>query len=88
MTKNIDELLRTTSRTDSGNMVSGDGHLLPSREAITLSPTLGNPNAPAAIVGDLVSGLPCGCQSATPDLPAIEKVQDSRTTIPGEGRQL
>ena len=83
-----DELLRPTSRTDSGNMVSGDGHLLRSREAITLSPTLGDPNAPAQIVGDLVSGLPCGCQPATPDLPAIEKVQDSRTTLPAPGRQI
>ena len=83
-----DELLRTTSRTDSGNMVSGDGHLLQSREPVFVSPSLGDPNAPAAIVGDMVSGMPRNDQSATQDLPAIERAQDSRSTLPAPGRQI
>jgi hypothetical protein len=89
MTMTADELLRQTSRTDSGNMVSGDGHLLESRIAVTRSPTLGDPNAPAQVVGDMVSGMPLNDQVATPDVPPIEKVADSRTELPGgEGRQI
>jgi hypothetical protein len=62
-------------------MVSGDGHLLPLREPIFIQPTLG-------ATGDMVSGSPTNDQGATPDLPAIEKVVDSRSDLPGPGRQL
>jgi hypothetical protein len=88
VSKTADELLRTTSRTDSGNQVSGDSNLLPTREPIFISPSLGDPNAPARIVGGMVSGMPCNDQSQTQDIGAVEKVSDSRVELPGTGRQL
>jgi len=36
----------------------------------------------ARIVGDAVSGMPQNDQTATPDLTPVEKVVDTRTTLP------
>jgi hypothetical protein len=80
MSKNANDLIRATSRTDSvkktGDMFTGDGNAVPSRDPIFLPPTLGQS-------GDMVSGA----GPATPDTPPIEKLNDPRSTLPVPGRQ-
>jgi len=73
---------RTDGVTQSGNMIAGDGNSVPCRPPISRPPTLGSPSAPALIVGDAVSGMPKNNQPVTPDLGPIEKVLDTRTTLP------
>ena len=87
MTTNIDGLIFATPRSDgatkSGDMTSGDGNAVPSRAPIIRPPTLGNPSAPARMVGDLVSGMPdVSDNPAPPVLGIIEKLADSRTQLP------
>jgi hypothetical protein len=78
---NANDLIRATSRTDgatkAGDMTSGDGNAVPERQAVFIPPTLGQ-------TGDMVSGA----GPATPDTPAIEKLADTRSTLPAPGRQI
>jgi hypothetical protein len=90
----------TTPRSDgakeNGNIVSGASKggyntAVPTREPIVRPSTLGNPNAPARIVGNMVSGDPSGSHSPsarTPTRPPIEKVTDSATQLPAKGKQV
>jgi len=87
MSKSADSLVVGTPREDgalqNGDVVTGDGRAVPSREPISRPPTLGGGLQPAPIVGDQVSGMPdVADNSETPDLPTIERVKDSRTTLP------
>lgn len=87
MPKSANDLVFIAQRTDgaskSGDMTSGDGNAVPSRAPVFNAPTLGNAFAPAAIVGDMVAGMPnVDDNSPTPDRPAIEKVMDSCCTLP------
>ena len=67
MSKNADALIFATARTDGakvpGDITSGqqDGAVplvLPVEKADVLTAPPGNPNAPARIAGDAVSGMP------------------------------
>jgi hypothetical protein len=57
--------------------------VVPSRAPIFRRSTLGDSNAAASIVGDLVTGSPRNDQSVTPEFPPIEKVSDSARELPG-----
>jgi len=88
MTTNIDALIFATPRTDGalipGDITSGQ----PSSEVALRAPisqpsTLGNPNAPARVVGDQVSGMPNVTDNpAPPALGIIERVPDSSRQLP------
>ena len=81
------DLLTPTPRTD-GALVPGDitsgqqAGEVPGRAPIEKKPYRCNPSAPARIVGDMIAGMPQNDQTATPDLTPVEKVLDTRTTLP------
>ncbi len=81
------DLLTLTPRANN-TKVSGDmppvpgAEIVPSRPPVERPSRLGDPNRAARIVGDMVAGMPQNDQTATPDLTPVEKVVDTRTTLP------
>ena len=83
MTKSADDLIYIPARTDGvtrGDMTSDTGNAVPSREPITRGSTLGTSAA------DMVSGEGGPVVPQAQD--AIEKLSDSRTTLPAPERQI
>ena len=81
------DLLTPTPRMD-GALVPGDitsgqqAGEVPSRAPIEKNAVTYKWSSAARIVGDAVSGMPQNDQTATPDLTPVEKVVDTRTTLP------
>ena len=81
-------LFQPTPRSDdaliAGDVTSGQqAGAVPLRTPLERPSTLGNGNAPARIVADMVSGMPNVADNpAPPALGIIEKVADTRTQLP------
>jgi hypothetical protein len=97
MSKNADALIFATKRTDGAQIAPAsaldlntgcsyspnDNAIVPSRPAVERLSSLGDSNAAARIVGDMVAGMPnVADNDVSPDFGPIEKLSDTRSQLP------
>ena len=76
-----------TPTAERGDMNTGDGNAVPTREPISVPPTIGNANARARIGARMGAQANVADSTATPALQPIAPVKNTRTTLPAKGRQ-